>query len=231
MPGLVDAGGGKGIAQAGVGGAHRLHPHPDTGPPSRQQSGAGKRTHRNGQLTGGHLRQAAEDLVGDLGPQAVEGRHVALQRRHPAAFVLFQVDEHVIVHLSAVNGIPDGVHHNAVDGIGDPGGGQAHDDGPHVQHCRAAQPGHQQDRQPQPDPPPLPPRQPQVAYSSHGIHPLWVIVCRQGGRGYSAQELTMALKVLPRSMKFLNWSKAAQAGERVTTSPGTARSRAVSTAR
>ena len=231
MPGLVDTGGGKGVAEAGVGGAHRLHPHPDAGPPARQQGGAGEGPHGDGQLAGGYLRQPPENFVGDLGPQTVKGRHVALQSRHPAGFVLFQVNQHVIVHLAAVDGVPDGVHHDVVDGVGHPRGGQADDDGPHMQHRRAAQARRQQDRQHQPGQPPLPPGETQITHSSHGTHPLWVNICRQGGRGYSAQELTMALKVLPRSMKFLNWSKAAQAGERVTTSPGTARSRAVSTAR
>ena len=48
---------------------------------------------------------------------------------------------------------------------------------------------------------------------------------------YYSQPFTIFLNVLPRSMKFLNWSKAAQAGESVTMSPSSARSRAVSTAR
>lgn len=98
-------------------------------------------------------------------------------------------------------------------------------------HRRAAQARRQQDRQHQPGQPPLPSGETQITHSSHGTYPLWVNICRRGSGRYSCQELTMALKVLPRSMKFLNWSKAAQAGERVTTSPGTARSRAVSTAR
>ena len=55
-------------------------------------------------------------------------------------------------------------------------------------------------------------------------------LCPSLSKCYS-QLFTMLLNVLPRSMKFLNWSKAAQAGESVTMSPSSARSRAVSTAR
>ena len=50
----------------------------------------------------------------------------------------------------------------------------------------------------------------------------------KGKKNY--KELTMRLKVSPRTAKFLKRSNAAQAGERSTTSPGCAISRAVRTA-
>ena len=47
---------------------------------------------------------------------------------------------------------------------------------------------------------------------------------------HSSNARTIALNALPRSMKFSNWSNAAQAGESVTTSPVFARDAARSTA-
>ena len=75
--------------------------------------------------------------------------------------------------------------------------------GPHLQHCRAAQPGHQQDRQPQPDPPPLPrPSAAGSVFFSRHTPPMRSLYAARAAEVTPPRTLTMALKALPRSMKL-----------------------------
>ena len=202
------------------------------GPRPASSAGACQRSHRDLQLPCGHLRQPLEDAVCNAALQAVEGRHVAAYRRHMAALILLQMHQIIVVHLPCADSVIDRRDHDAVDGIGDAGRRQIGEDGLHMQHGHTQKAHHRRQQENAPDGRPSSGGQAHIAQSLHGTHLPCSSVCREGRRGaYSRQPLTMALKVLPRSMKFLNWSKAAQAGDSVTTSLGCARSRAASTAR
>ena len=144
--------------------------------------------------------------------------------------VLVEGHQLAVFQVAAGHRVVHRRHHDAVDGVGAAGGGNIDQYGPQVQQNGPQQRRQADERDGNPYPHPLMAGQANIAQARHGHHlPLWEVY---DGTAFphSCQPLTMDLKNLPRSAKFLNWSKAAQAGDSVTTSPGQARSRAASTA-
>ena len=89
-------------------------------------------------------------LLENGGAQAVENRHVAVDRRHMTAVVLLEGHQRVIGDLAAVDGFDHGLRHDAVHRIGNTGHSQTFQQRPQVPHRQRQQgdhPGGQQQSQ------------------------------------------------------------------------------------